>query len=133
MDSHPIILFDGVCNFCNGAVNSIIKHDKKRQFRFAALQSEAGQRLLQQYHFSLDEIDSFVLVEKGNAYKKTDAALRLYPKLGGVFKLLNVLWIFPRFIRDAGYDVIARNRYRWFGKKESCMVPAKEIRSLFLD
>jgi predicted DCC family thiol-disulfide oxidoreductase YuxK len=132
MEEHPIILFDGVCNFCNGTINFIIKHDKKRVFRFAPLQSEVGKVLLNKYALSATDLDSFVLIYKGKAYKKTTAALHLYPLLGGGWKLVKVLWLFPAFIRDAGYDLIARNRYRWFGKKEACMIPSPEVRSLFL-
>lgn len=132
MSDHPIILFDGVCNFCNGAVNFIIKHDKKRIFRYAPLQSEIGQQLLQQHGFSTANLDSFVLIDNGKAYQKTTAALHLYPKLGGIWKLMNILWIFPPFIRNAGYNIIAANRYKWWGKKETCMIPSQEVRSLFL-
>jgi predicted DCC family thiol-disulfide oxidoreductase YuxK len=132
MEDHPVILFDGVCNFCNGAVNMIIKYDKNRIFRYAALQSEAGRQLLQQYNYSATDLDSFVLIDGGKAYKKTNAALRIYPRLGMAWKLMNVLWILPAAVRDFGYNIIARNRYRWFGKKESCMIPTAEVRSLFL-
>jgi predicted DCC family thiol-disulfide oxidoreductase YuxK len=132
MEDHPVILFDGVCNFCNGAVNTIIKNDKDRIFRFAALQSEAGLQLLKKYNYSTTDLDSFVLIESGKAYKKTNAALRIYPRLGMGWKLLNLLWILPEGVRDIGYNIIAKNRYRWFGKKESCMIPTPEVRSLFL-
>lgn len=132
MEEHPVILFDGVCNFCNSAVNFIIKHDKKKIFRYAALQSEVGQQLLKKYNLSTTELDSFVLVQDGKTYKKTTAALQIYPQFGGVWKLVKALWIFPAFIRDAVYNIIAQNRYRWWGKKESCMIPTPEIRSLFL-
>lgn len=129
---HPVILFDGVCNFCNSAVNFIIKQDKKRIFRFAALQSETGQKLLQQHNVSSDELDSFVLIEGSKAYKRTTAALHLYPKFGGAWKMVKLLWIIPAFIRDGVYNIIAKNRYRWWGKKESCMIPSQGVRSLFL-
>jgi predicted DCC family thiol-disulfide oxidoreductase YuxK len=132
MQDHPVILFDGVCNFCNTAINFIIKNDKKRIFRYAALQSETGQQLLQQHNLSTTNLDSFILVHEGKAYKKTQAAIVLYPLLGGGWKLMKGLAIFPRFIRDFFYDVIARNRYRWWGKKEACMIPTPEVRSLFL-
>jgi predicted DCC family thiol-disulfide oxidoreductase YuxK len=132
MQEHPVILFDGVCNFCNGAINFIIRKDKKKMFRYAAIQSDTGQRLLREHGLSTTYLDSFVLVHQGKAYKKTDAALRLYPLLGGGWKLMNGLWIFPRFARDFFYDIIARNRYRWWGKKDACMVPTAEVRSLFL-
>lgn len=132
MEKHPIILFDGVCNFCNGAINFIIKKDKKRVFRYAALQSNAGQQLLKQYNLSAIDLDSFVLIYNGNSYKKTSAALHVASILGGVWKITGVFRVFPSAIRDVVYNVIARNRYRWFGKKETCMIPTPEIRSLFL-
>jgi predicted DCC family thiol-disulfide oxidoreductase YuxK len=132
MNENPIILFDGVCNFCNGAVNFIIKKDKKRAFRYAALQSDAGQQLLKQYHLSTTNLDSFVLVFEGKVYIKTSAALHVGYILGGAWKLTGIFKIFPSPIRDMAYNLIARNRYRWFGKKESCMIPTAEVRSLFL-
>jgi predicted DCC family thiol-disulfide oxidoreductase YuxK len=132
MNDHPVILFDGVCNFCNGTINFIIKRDKKRVFRYAPLQSEAGQQLLRQHHLPTNGFDSFVLIDNGKAYKKTTAALHLYPKLGGIWKLVKALWILPPFIRDAGYNIIAANRYKWWGKKDTCMIPSPEVRSLFL-
>jgi predicted DCC family thiol-disulfide oxidoreductase YuxK len=132
MDEHPIILFDGVCNFCSGAVNFIIKRDKKRIFRYAALQSVAGQHLLKQYNLSPTELDSFVLIYKSKSFKKTSAALNVAAILGGLWKLTGVFRIFPAVVRDFAYNLIANNRYRWFGKKESCMIPTPEVRSLFL-
>lgn len=127
-----IILFDGVCNFCNSTINFIIKKDKKKIFRFAALQSEAGKQLLKQYNLPTDKLDSFVLLKNGKAYKKTTAALHLYPQLGTAWKLVNIFWVFPALIRDVAYNIIANNRYRWFGKKDHCMIPSAEVRSLFL-
>lgn len=132
MHEHPVILFDGICNFCNGTVNFIIRHDKKRVFRYATLQSAAGQQLLKQFNLPTDKLDSFVLIDNGKAYKKTTAALHLYPQLGGAWKMTKVLWILPAFLRNLGYDLIAANRYRWWGKKETCMIPSPEVRSLFL-
>lgn len=132
MTDYPIILFDGVCNFCNGAINFIIKRDKKRVFRYAALQSEAGQQLLKQHDLSTTDLDSFVLVYKGKTYKKTSAALQVAQILGGAWRLTRIFRIFPSPIRDLAYTIIANNRYRWFGKKESCMIPTPEVRSLFL-
>lgn len=131
MDS-PVILFDGVCNFCNAGVNFIIKQDKKKVFRFAALQSDAGQKLLQQYNLPKEGFDSFVLIDKNKAYKKSTAGIRVYGKLSWYWKWSQLFWFTPRFIRDAVYDFIAKNRYKWFGKKESCMIPTSEVRSRFL-
>lgn len=128
----PIILFDGVCNFCSGMVNFIIRQDKKKVFRFAALQSEAGQKLLEQYDLPKEKFDSFLLIDNGKIYKSSTAGLKLYGRLPWYWKWTQVFWIVPPFLRDAVYNFIARNRYRWFGKKEACMVPTADVRSRFL-
>ncbi len=133
MDGHPIILFDGVCNFCNGAINFVLKQDKKGIFKFAPLQSEAGQRLLQHYNLSMKEFDSFILIDKGKVYKKSAASLRVMNKLPWYWKEAQILRMIPTAFRDAIYDFIAKNRYKWFGKKEQCMVPTPELRSRFLN
>ena len=132
MEQHPIILFDGVCNFCNGAINFILRQDKQGVFRFAPLQSETGQHLLKQYGLPQHSFDSFILIDKGKVHKSSTAGLRLYNKLPWYWKWTQLFWIVPRFVRDAVYDAIARNRYRWFGKKDQCMVPTPEIKSRFL-
>lgn len=132
MNENPIILFDGVCNFCNSAINFVLKQDKKGIFRFAPLQSEAGQRLLQEYNLSTEEFDSFVLIDNGKVYKKSAASLRVMNKLPWYWKEAQVLRIIPTAFRDAIYDFIASNRYKWFGKKEQCMIPTPEMRSRFL-
>jgi predicted DCC family thiol-disulfide oxidoreductase YuxK len=133
VDGHPIILFDGVCNFCNGAINFVLKQDKKGIFKFAPLQSEAGQRLLQHYNLSMKEFDSFILIDKGKVYKKSAASLRVMNKLPWYWKEAQILRMIPTAFRDAIYDFIAKNRYKWFGKKEQCMVPTPELRSRFLN
>jgi predicted DCC family thiol-disulfide oxidoreductase YuxK len=130
--SSPIILFDGVCNFCNGVVNFIIRQDRKKVFRFAALQSEAGQQLLKEYNLPTQNFDSFVLIDEGRVYKSSSAGLKLYGRLPWYWKWTQLFWIVPRFMRDAVYGFIARNRYKWFGKKETCMIPTPEVRSRFL-
>lgn len=129
---HPIILFDGVCNFCNGAINFVLKQDKKGIFRFAPLQSESGQKLLQQYNLSKEDFDSFVLIDEGKVYKKSSASLRVMNKLPWYWKGLQIFRIIPTFLRDAIYDFIAKRRYKWFGKKDQCMLPASEIKNRFL-
>jgi predicted DCC family thiol-disulfide oxidoreductase YuxK len=129
----PIILFDGVCNFCNAMVNFIIRQDKKNVFLFCALQSAAGKELLEQYQINWQNTDSFVLIENDKAYQKSTAGLRLYNKLPWYWKWTQVFWIAPKFIRDWVYSFIAKNRYRWFGKKEECMVPTPEVRGKFLE
>lgn len=128
----PIVLFDGVCNFCNGAVNFIIRQDDDMQFRFAALQSDTGQQLLQQYGLNTSSFNSFVLVQDGKVYTKSAAALKLYGQLGWYWKWTQIFWIVPSFIRNAVYDVIAKNRYKLFGKKDACMIPTPEVRNRFL-
>jgi predicted DCC family thiol-disulfide oxidoreductase YuxK len=128
----PIILFDGVCNFCNSTVNFLIKQDKKNVLRFAALQSQTGEKLLAENNLSTEGFQSFILIQNDKIYLKSDAALKVLSYLPWYWKELQVLRIIPRFLRDAIYDFIARNRYKWFGKKERCMVPTGEIRERFL-
>jgi predicted DCC family thiol-disulfide oxidoreductase YuxK len=132
MEQHPIILFDGVCNFCNGAINFIIKRDKKSLLRFAALQSDVGQKLLEQYHLKKDDFDSFVLLEEGKVYDKSTASLKVCSLLPWYWRWIQVLWIIPRSVRNVFYNIIAKNRYKWFGKKEQCMIPTPEQRRRFL-
>lgn len=129
---NPVILFDGECNFCDSSVQFIIKRDPKGLFHFASLQSPTGQELLKNYQVPKD-IDSIVLLDNNKAYYKSAAALRICRHLKGAWKLFYVFNIVPRFIRDTGYDFIARNRYKWFGKKEeSCMLPTQNMRKRFL-
>jgi len=131
---HPILYFDGVCNLCNAAVQWVIKSDKQEQFRFASLQSEAGQSMLMSYFSEKSKIPDSVLLEiDGMLYAKSSAAIKLLQMLGGVYKLSVIAWVVPRFIRDAAYDFIARNRYKWYGKRDSCMVPTAELQSRFLN
>lgn len=129
MRTHPIVLFDGVCNLCNGAVQFIIARDKHQGFRFASLQSAFGQ----QYQQQVGEVDSILLVEEGQVYQKSTAALRIARKLNGLWPILFVFIIIPPFLRDFIYDIIARNRYRWFGKKESCWLPTPDLKTRFID
>ena len=129
-----IILFDGVCNLCNNAVNFIIEHDKKDVFRFASLQSELGQKLTSERGIDPEELDSIVLIEPGVAYfKKSTAALEISKELSGAYSMLKYFSFLPEGLRDAVYDLIANNRYKWFGKKDSCMIPTPELKAKFLD
>ncbi len=125
-----IILFDGVCNFCNGSVNFIIEHDKKNYFKFTPLQSDVGQEYVKK--FALNEIDSVILVEDDKAYAHSTAALKIAKRLGGILSIAYVFIIIPRPIRDFFYKSFAKNRYRLFGKKDACMIPTPEIRAKFL-
>lgn len=133
MQEHPVILFDGVCNYCNSVVNFIIRHDKKNIFRFAALQSDAAKKLLEPFGFSTQNLDTFLLIHNGCLYSKSTAALRLYNQLPWYWKWTQIFWIVPKFLRDAVYSIFANNRYKWFGKKEQCMIPGVEIRSRFIN
>ena len=114
-------------------VNFIIRQDKKNIFRFATLQSAAGKKLLEVYNIDWKKDDSFVVIENGKAYQKSSATLKLYNKLPWYWKWTQVFWIVPRFIRDSIYNLIAANRYRWFGKKEKCMIPTPEMKQRFLE
>ncbi|MGQ0827387.1 MAG: thiol-disulfide oxidoreductase DCC family protein [Bacteroidota bacterium] len=128
-----IILFDGICNLCNSSINFVIRHDKKNQFRFATLQSETGKKLLQKFNINTITTDSFILIENNKAYTKSTAALRTSKKLDKLYPLFYSFIIIPAFIRNFAYDLIARNRYKWFGKKDQCMIPTDELRSKFLE
>lgn len=127
----PVILFDGVCNFCDASVQFILDRDDKELFRFASLQSDAGQEFLKKYNVP-DDVDSMVLIEDGKVYYKSSAALRISRHLRGAWKLLYVFMIVPAPIRNVVYDLIAKNRFKWFGQKDSCMLPPPNVRKRFL-
>ncbi len=131
-NEHPIILFDGVCNMCDGFVQFVMKRDKEGVFRFAPLQSESGGALL--CHFGLDEnaLDTVVLIENGEFYTKSTAPLRTAKRIGGGWGLAYSFIILPKFIRDWGYDLVATYRYKLFGEKTTCMMPTPEVRARFL-
>ena len=133
MAEPAIILFDGVCNLCNGAVQFVIKRDDKRQFLFASLQSEEGRNILKENNFFTDGVYSFILVENGRIFDRSTAALSVAKRLRIPWKWLYIFIAVPKFIRDAVYDFIAKNRYRWFGKKDECMVPTTELKERFLN
>ena len=130
-ENNPILLFDGVCNYCNRWVNFIIRHDKKKKFRFAALQSEAGKKLLKQYNIT-EDADSAVLIYLGKVYLKSSTGLHILYHLGGIYSLAFVFIIVPAYIRDYYYDIIARNRYKWWGKRNECMIPSQDVKERFL-
>ncbi|MDC7999874.1 DCC1-like thiol-disulfide oxidoreductase family protein [Aequorivita todarodis] len=129
---HKIILFDGVCNLCNGAVTYIIKRDKRNIFKFAALQSDIGKELISKYNIDTSKVDSIILIDGEKHYEKSSAALHIAKQLSGAYPLLFGFMAVPKFIRNAVYDYIAKNRYKWFGKRESCMIPTAELQSKFL-
>jgi predicted DCC family thiol-disulfide oxidoreductase YuxK len=128
----PIVLFDGVCNLCNTSVQFIIEHDPAQQFRFASLQSEVGQYYALKAGLSTEDLSTILLLEGDRFYTRSTAALRIARRLNGGWALFYGFLIVPKFIRDAVYKFIARNRYRWFGKQESCWLPTPELKKLFL-
>jgi predicted DCC family thiol-disulfide oxidoreductase YuxK len=129
-----IILFDGVCNLCEASVQFVIKYDKNDVFRFVALQSDLGKEIIEHIGLSKKNIDSVILYEPGIAYNyKSGAALEIAKNLGGVFHFGTIFKLIPTGLRNLLYDYIARNRYLWYGKKESCLVPTLELKSKFLE
>ena len=132
MENKAIILFDGVCNFCDSSVQFVLKRDKKGYFNFASLQSEIGQELLEKYKIPKDKFESLVLIENDKSYLFSTGALRIARKLNGAWPIFYGFIIIPPFIRNFFYKLIANNRYRLFGKKEECMIPSPEWRSRFL-
>ena len=127
-----VVIFDGVCNLCAHSVKFILNHEAEPKLRFVAMQSPAGARMMREFGFSPEDAKTFVLVADGRPHVKSDAAVRVARYLRGAWKLLGVVRVLPRPIRDWAYDVVARNRYRWFGRAESCMVPTAEIRARFI-
>ncbi len=128
-----IILFDGVCNLCNSSVQFIIKRDKKDIFRFAALQSDVGQELVRERGIDTSKVDSIILIQPEMAYYvKSDAALRIARSLSGLWPALEIFLWLPSGLRDLIYDLVARNRYRVFGKRDACMIPTPELKEKFL-
>lgn len=133
-ENKKIVLFDGVCNLCDDAVQRIIKHDRKDIFRFASLQSDFGKELVAERGLDPEELDSIILIDPGVAYyKKSTAALEISRELSGGYSLLKNFLFIPESLRDGIYDFIANNRYKWFGKKEQCMIPTPELKAKFLD
>ncbi len=129
---HPILLFDGVCNLCNNSIQFVIERDSDATFRFAPLQSPLAQELLDECEYTGDRFDSVVLVENGTCYSKSDAVIRAGRYLGGLYRLLTLGRVFPRWLRNRVYDFVANRRYGWFGKRESCMMPTPDIEERFL-
>lgn len=132
IQQHKIILFDGVCNLCNNTINFIIRHDTKNVFKFATLQSDTAKELLNAFPSGENRLDSIVLLENGKKYTQSSAALRIAKNLSGSYSFLYGFMIIPKFIRDWVYSLIAKNRYKWFGKKHECMIPTPELKKKFL-
>lgn len=131
-ENKKIVLFDGVCNLCNSSVVFIIKRDKEDRFRFTALQETPGLSLIEKYGIDTRKTDSIILIDGDKAYSRSEAALRIALHLSSVWPLLYAFTIVPGFIRNWVYDIIARNRYKWFGRKDVCMIPTPELKSKFL-
>jgi len=129
----PIILFDGVCNFCSSSVQFVIKRDPKGIFSFCQLQSSKGKELLSQHGIIDNNLTSVILIQNSKAYKKSSAALQVARQLNKAWPLLAIFLFVPPFIRDRVYDFIGNHRYKWFGKKQACWIPDKNISSRFLD
>ncbi len=132
-DESPIVLFDGVCNLCNGFVQFIVPRDPAGKIHFASLQSDIGQDLLAAHDLPTDALESIVLIEGDDCYVKSAAVARIAAHLGGVYALLSALRYLPRPIRDRAYDFVAARRYRWFGRKEQCLMPTGDVRTRFLE
>lgn len=130
---HPVIVFDGYCALCSGFVNALLRLDRRRRFYFAALQSPAGQELLHAAGLPPHHSEWIMLIQKGRSYGRSAAVLRIARGLGLPWSLLYGFWLIPRPLRDAAYGVIARNRYRWFGKRETCRVATDKERERFLE
>jgi len=131
-ETAPIVVFDGYCSLCNGTVDFILRYDTKEEFLFSANQHEAGKELLIQHGIEPEDETTVFLIEDGQLYQRSTAALRIARRLGFPFALAWVFMLVPSFIRDAVYKVIARNRYRWFGKRDSCRLPTPAERARFL-
>jgi len=132
-NSSKIILFDGVCNLCQASVQFVLKRDHKLVFRYSSLQGEFGQMITKKFQLPQEEFNSFILLENEKIYTRSKGALRVLRSLGGFWSLAYAFIIVPPFIRDAVYNWISRNRYKWFGKKEECWLPRPEWKDLFLD
>lgn len=132
LPNKPLLLFDGVCNLCNASVQWILKRDHRGEFRFTALQSELGQQLLLRHGLASAHFDTVVLVVGEQIFLRSDAPLEIVRRLGGFWRMFYVFKILPRPLRDALYNFVARNRYRWFGRREACMLPRPEWKERFL-
>ena len=132
-DDGAVILFDGVCNLCSGFVQFVVPRDTAGKYRFASLQSDAGRELLAEHDLPTDELESVVLIEDGESYRKSAAIIRIAAGLGGAYRLLSPFRHVPRAVRDRVYDFVAEHRYRWFGKKDRCMMPSGDVKSRFLE
>ncbi|GAB4476706.1 MAG: DUF393 domain-containing protein [Thermoflexibacter sp.] len=127
-----IVLFDGVCNLCNGAVNFLIDYDKNNHLHFASLQSEVGQEILQHYGLNTTDFDTFLFLSKEKLFTRSTAALEIVKVVGGFWSFLYIFRFVPTFIRDGIYNLVAKNRYKLFGKRDACRMPTPELKAKFL-
>lgn len=127
-----LILFDGVCNLCSALVQFVIRHDREAKFRFAAIQSEIGRKIYQSHGLDPADLQTFVFIADGKVVLRSDAAIEVVSRFGGAWRIFAIFRLVPRVARDFVYSTIARNRYRWFGRKEVCMIPTPEIDERFL-
>jgi len=132
LDNESVIFFDGICNYCNAMVNFAIRNDKKASLKFSPLQSFAGKQMMKEFKIPA-EVDSIIFLDKGKVYTHSDAAIRITKYLRWPSKAFYAFIIVPQFVRQPLYKWVARNRYRWFGKKEKCMVPTPDVKARFLD
>lgn len=131
-NNYELILFDGVCNFCSASINFVIDHDPEKHFKFAALQSEIGQDILKKFNKNTEDFDSVILLKNNTLYQKSEAAFEITKHLSGVWKYLSVFGILPTIFLNFFYDIVAKNRYKIFGKTDSCRMPTPELRERFL-
>lgn len=129
----PIVVFDGGCNLCSHTVHFVVAHESAPTLRFASVQSPAGSRLMRELGFDSNDAKTFILVEHGKAYVRSEAAIRIARHLRRPWRFLGLVRILPPFVRDGVYDIVARNRYRWFGRRETCMVPSPTLAARFLN
>lgn len=132
MTNKKIILFDGVCNLCNHSVQFVIERDKQKKFKFSSLQSPFGQKILKENKLNTNDFSSFLYLENGNIHTKSSASLRVAKELSGIIKVFYIFIIIPKPIRDFFYSIIAKNRYKWFGKEDSCWLPTPDLKERFI-
>lgn len=130
INNKSILLFDGECNFCNSSINFVLKHEKKPELFFSSLQSETGKKILN--HFGIKNVESVVLIEENKIYLQSTAALKIAKYLKGAYPLLYGFMIVPPFIRNSIYNYVAKNRYKWFGKRDTCMIPDENLKQRFI-
>jgi len=131
--SVPIVLFDGVCNLCNASVDLILKYDKKKTMKFASLQSNIGAQLILKYKLNQIGLTTIVFIDSGKAYTHSTAILKIAGHMGGLWPAAAIFFIFPKFFRDYIYKIISKNRYRWFGKRDTCRLPSSAERKRFIE